>query len=114
MFGAAQFAAMKSTAVFVNIGRGGTVVEPALVDALRGGVIAGAALDVFEEEPLPAESPLWRMPNVLVSPHRAGDHEGWESDVVALFVENLRRFVSGESLRNVVDVELGYAPGTRS
>jgi phosphoglycerate dehydrogenase-like enzyme len=114
MFGAAQFAAMKPSAVFVNIGRGGTVDEPALVEALRGGVIAGAALDVFEVEPLPAESPLWLMPNVLVSPHRAGDHEGWERDVVELFVDNLRRFVAGEQLRNVVDVGLGYAPGGRS
>jgi phosphoglycerate dehydrogenase-like enzyme len=113
-FGSPQFAAMKPTAVLVNIGRGATVDEPALIEALRGGVIAGAALDVFEEEPLPSESSLWRMANVVVSPHRAGDHEGWESDVVALFVDNLRRFESGESLRNVVDVELGYAPGTRS
>jgi len=114
IFDAKAFAAMRSSAVFVNIGRGATVVESALEKALRGGVIAGAALDVFEVEPLPAESPLWRMPNVLVSPHRAGDHEGWEADVVALFVENLRRFVAGEPLRNVVDVELGYAPGGRS
>jgi phosphoglycerate dehydrogenase-like enzyme len=113
MFDAGAFAAMKPSAVFVNIGRGGTVDEPALIEALLGGVIAGAALDVFETEPLPAESPLWRMPNVLVSPHRAGDHEGWERDVVALFVDNLRRFVAGQPLRNVVDVELGYAPGGR-
>ena len=114
MFGSPQFAAMQPTAVFVNIGRGATVDEPALIQALRGDVIAGAALDVFEEEPLPEENPLWRMPNVLVSPHRAGDHEGWEGDVVALFVDNLRRFVAGEPLRNVVDVGLGYAPGARS
>jgi phosphoglycerate dehydrogenase-like enzyme len=114
MFGSTEFAAMKSTAVFVNIGRGATVDEPALIQALRGGVIAGAALDVFAEEPLPAENPLWRMPNVLVSPHRAGDHEGWEGDVVALFVDNLRQFLSKQPLRNVVDVELGYAPGGRS
>jgi phosphoglycerate dehydrogenase-like enzyme len=114
MFGAAAFAAMKPGAVFVNIGRGATVDEAALIDALRNGVIAGAALDVFEVEPLPAESPLWRMPNVLVSPHHAGDHDGWEADVVDLFVENLRRFVAGEPLRGVVDVELGYAPGDRS
>jgi phosphoglycerate dehydrogenase-like enzyme len=113
-FGSVQFAAMKPTAPFVNIGRGATVDEPALIQALRGGVIAGAGLDVFEDEPLPAENPLWRMPNVLVSPHRAGDHEGWEADVVALFVDNLRRFVGSEPLRNVVDVELGYAPGARS
>jgi phosphoglycerate dehydrogenase-like enzyme len=54
------------------------------------------------------------MPNVLVSPHRAGDHERWAEDVVALFVDNLKRFIAGEPLRNVVDVELGYAPGGRS
>jgi phosphoglycerate dehydrogenase-like enzyme len=114
MFGSPEFAAMKPSAVFVNIGRGATVDEPALIHALRSGEIAGAALDVFEEEPLSAESPLWSMLNVLVSPHRAGDHEGWEGDVVALFIDNLRRFVSGEPLRNVVDVELGYAPGARS
>jgi phosphoglycerate dehydrogenase-like enzyme len=105
---------MRPHAVFVNIGRGATVDEPALIEALAHGRIAGAALDVFEVEPLPAESPLWRMPNVLVSPHRAGDHEGWQTDVVALFVDNLERFVAGEPLRNVVDVELGYAPGGRS
>ncbi|MGH2641058.1 MAG: D-2-hydroxyacid dehydrogenase [Actinomycetota bacterium] len=114
MFDAAAFAAMRPHAVFVNIGRGATVDEPALIEALRSGGIAGAALDVFEEEPLPVESPLWRMPNVLVSPHRAGDHEGWAEDVVALFVDNLKRFVASEPLRNVVDVELGYAPGGRS
>ena len=113
-FGATAFAAMPPHAVFVNIGRGATVDETALIAALEAGAIAGAALDVFEVEPLPADSPLWRMPNVLVSPHRAGDHEGWADDVVALFADNLRRFVAGEPLRNVVDVELGYVPGGRS
>jgi phosphoglycerate dehydrogenase-like enzyme len=113
-FDADAFAAMRPHAVFVNIGRGATVDEPALIQALEHGRIGGAALDVFEIEPLPAESPLWRMPNVLVSPHRAGDHEGWQTDVVALFADNLRRFVAGEPLRNVVDVDLGYAPGGRS
>jgi phosphoglycerate dehydrogenase-like enzyme len=114
LFDAEAFAAMKTTGLFVNIGRGSTVDERALIEALEGGVIAGAALDVFETEPLPADSPLWQMPNVLVSPHRAGDHEGWERDVVTLFLDNLGRFVAGEELRNVVDVELGYAPGGRS
>jgi phosphoglycerate dehydrogenase-like enzyme len=113
-FDAEAFAAMRPHAVFVNIGRGATVDEPALIEALERGVIAGAALDVFAVEPLPEESPLWRMPNVLVSPHRAGDHERWAEDVVALFLDNLRRFVAGEPLRNVVDVELGYSPGGRS
>ena len=114
LFDTAAFAAMKPSAIFVNIGRGATVEESALIDALEAGRIRGAALDVFEVEPLPTGSPLWRMPNVLVSPHRAGDHEGWQADVVALFVDNLRRFVAGEPLRNEVDVGLGYAPGGRS
>jgi phosphoglycerate dehydrogenase-like enzyme len=105
MFDAAAFAAMKPTAFFVNIGRGATVDEPALVDALASGAIGGAALDVFQIEPLPADSPLWTMPNVLVSPHRAGDHQHWPRDVVALFVDNLRRYLAGEPL-------LGYVPAT--
>jgi phosphoglycerate dehydrogenase-like enzyme len=114
MFDADAFAAMKPTASFVNIGRGATVDEPALIEALRTGSIGGAALDVFAVEPPPADSPLWRMPNVLVSPHRAGDHDAWPRDVVALFADNLRRYLAGEPLRNVVDLELGYAPGGRS
>ena len=114
MFDAAAFAAMKPTAFFVNIGRGATVDEAALSEALRAGSIGGAALDVFEVEPLPDDSPLWTMPNVLISPHRAGDHDEWPRDVVALFADNLRRYLAGESLRNLVDVELGYAPGGRS
>jgi phosphoglycerate dehydrogenase-like enzyme len=114
VFDAGAFAAMRPHAFFVNIGRGATVDEPALIDALRTGAIGGAALDVFAVEPLPADSPLWRMPNVLVSPHRAGDHEDWPSDVVALFVDNLQRYLADEPLRNVVDVSLGYAPGGRS
>ena len=114
LFDADAFAAMRPHAIFVNIGRGATVRETDLIAALERGTIAGAALDVFEVEPLPAASPLWRLPNVLVSPHRAGDHDRWMDDVVALFVDNLKRFVAGEPLRNVVDVELGYAPGGRS
>jgi len=113
-FDADAFAAMRPSVVFVNIGRGATVDEPALIEALAHGRIAGAALDVFEVEPLPDTSPLWRMPNVLVSPHRAGDHERWQADVVAVFLDNLERFRAGEPLRNVVDVELGYVPGGRS
>jgi phosphoglycerate dehydrogenase-like enzyme len=114
MFDGAAFAAMRPTAFFVNIGRGATVDELALVDALARGRIGGAALDVFDVEPLPAASPLWTMPNVLISPHRAGDHDGWPRDVVALFTDNLRRYLAGEPLRNVVDIDLGYAPGGRS
>ncbi len=108
VFDAAAFAAMKPTARFVNVGRGATVAETALVAALASGAIAGAALDVFEEEPLPAESPLWDMENVIVCPHMSGDVEGWEADFAAVFYDNLRRYLSGEPLRNVVDKRLGF------
>ena len=107
-FDAAAFAAMKPTARFMNVGRGATVDEPALVEALRTGRIAGGALDVFEEEPLPAESTLWSMPNVIVSPHICGDFEGWHAAVVGVFVDNLARYVAGESLRNNVDKVRGH------
>ncbi len=110
MFDATLFARMRRTARFVNVGRGRTVVEADLVAALRDGVIAGAALDVFADEPLPADSPLWGMDNVTVSPHMAGDVTGWESDLVDVFIDNLARFWAGTPLRNVVDKRLGYVP----
>ena len=102
---------MRPSARFHNVGRGGTVDEPALIEALRGGGIAGAALDVYEEEPLPASSALWGMPNVIVSPHICGDFDGWEEAVVAVFVDNLGRFVRGEALRNRVDLHAGFGVG---
>ena len=111
VFDAAAFAAMPSSAVFVNVGRGGTVDEPALIEALNAGAIAGAALDVFSQEPLPPESPLWSMPNVVVSPHMCGDHLGWEREVVDIFVDNAGRFARGEPLRNLVDTRLGFGVG---
>ncbi len=111
LFDAQAFAAMRPSARFYNVGRGGTVDEPALIEALRGGGIAGAALDVYEEEPLPASSPLWAMPNVIVSPHICGDFDGWEEAVVAVFVDNLGRFVRGEALRNSVDLHAGFGVG---
>jgi phosphoglycerate dehydrogenase-like enzyme len=107
-FDAAAFAAIRPTARFLNIGRGATVDEGALVDALTTGRLAGAALDVFEEEPLPASSPLWTMPNVIVSPHICGDFEGWERAVVDVFVDNAARYAAGEPLRNLVDKRRGY------
>jgi len=109
-FDADAFAAMNAWARFVNVGRGSTVDEEALVDALRDGRIAGAALDVFEEEPLPASSPLWSMPNVVVSPHMSGDFAGWRETVVELFIENLERYLTGRPLRGVVDKRRGYVP----
>jgi phosphoglycerate dehydrogenase-like enzyme len=111
LFDKAAFDAMKPGAVFLNVGRGSTVDEPALVDALASGHLGGAALDVFEEEPLPPDSPLWSMANVLVSPHVCGDVEGWQREVVELFLDNLGRFVRGEPLRNVVDKSAGFGIG---
>jgi phosphoglycerate dehydrogenase-like enzyme len=110
-FDAAAFSAMRPGARFYNVGRGGTVDEAALVEALATATIAGAALDVFEREPLPEGSPLWTMPNVIVSPHVCGDVIGWEAEVVALFVDNLRRFARHEPLRNLVDTAAGFGVG---
>src|SRR5690606_38206097 len=92
MFDAEAFAAMRPTARFVNVGRGEIVVQQALVDALSAGELAGAALDVFEEEPLPEDSPLWSMPNVVVSPHMSGDAHGWLDVLAQLFVDNFKRW----------------------
>jgi phosphoglycerate dehydrogenase-like enzyme len=111
VFDADAFAAMRPSARFYNVGRGGTVDERALIDALHAGAIAAAALDVYEEEPLPATSPLWSMPNVIVSPHICGDFVGWEEAVVAVFVDNVARFVRGEPLRNPVDASAGFGVG---
>lgn len=104
-------AAMRPSAVLVNVARGAIVDEPALVDALAGGRIAGAALDVFASEPLPPESPLWGMPNVLISPHMAGDVVGWQEFRRQAFLDNFHRYASGAPLRNVVDKQLGYVKG---
>lgn len=98
-----RFALMKPNAVFINVGRGRTVDEDALVDSLRTRRIRGAALDVFETEPLAPDHPLWNLDNVLISPHTA-DHTD-DSHLVAMrfFIDNLRRFRAGDSLENVVD-----------
>lgn len=102
------FAAMKPDAYFVNVGRGGTVDENALIEALRAGEIAGAGLDVFEEEPLPEDSPLWGMTNVLITSHYAGLTPEYDKRAFAIFIDNLGRYRRGEPLRNVVDKRLGY------
>lgn len=109
MFGAAAFAAMKASARLINIGRGPIVDESALAEALRSGRLAGAALDVFEVEPLPPQSPLWRdTPGVIVSPHMSGDAVGWHDRLAALFETNFTRWRNGEPLLNVVDKRLGF------
>lgn len=114
VFGREQFGAMKPTARFINVGRGELVVEDDLVDALRDGVIAGAALDVFENEPLPEGSPLWGMSNVIVSPHMSGDFIGWLDALAVQFTENLDRWVEGRPLENTVDKARGYVARRRS
>jgi phosphoglycerate dehydrogenase-like enzyme len=100
--------AMKESAYLVNIGRGGTIDESALIRALREGWIAGAGLDVFETEPLPESSPLWTMDNVIITAHYSGRTPRYEARAMAIFEDNLRRYVGGEPLRNVVDKQLGY------
>lgn len=108
LFDAAAFRRMHSGAVLVNVGRGGVVDEPALVQALADGRLAGAALDVFDTEPLPAASPLWRLPNVLVSPHTAALSTRENERIVALFSENLRRYLRGDQMLSLVHPTLLY------
>jgi phosphoglycerate dehydrogenase-like enzyme len=102
LIGAPQLEEMKETAFLVNVARGRVVDEPALVRALEAGTIAGAALDCFHEEPLPPASPLWRMENVIVTPHSAGETRRYESNVVDLLLDNLGHFLEGEPLTNQI------------
>lgn len=98
-----RLALLHPGARLINVGRGALVDEAALLAALEAGAIAGAALDVFATEPLPRDHPFWTMDQVIVSPHMSGDRLGWERAVVECFVENLRRWLAGQELRNVVD-----------
>ncbi len=102
---------MRPTARLINVARGPIVVQDDLVRALDAGGIAGAALDVFENEPLKAISPLWGLPGSVVSPHMAGDVVGWRDDLMDLFLDNLARRLDGRELLNVVDKSRGYVPG---
>jgi len=104
----AEFKSMKSDAIVINVARGGVIDQAALIDALRAGTIGGAGLDVFTEEPLPASSPLWTLPNVIISPHVSGFTPHYDERAMTLFAENLRRYVNSEPLLNVVDVNRGY------
>jgi len=99
---------LPASCIFVNIGRGGVVDEPALIDALRDRRIAGAVLDVFATEPLPADSPLWTLPNVLVTPHAAALSARENERIAELFADNLRRYLDGRPLRNVVEPGVYY------
>jgi phosphoglycerate dehydrogenase-like enzyme len=103
MIGARELTIMPDGAMLINIGRGLVVDEHALIDSLRSGHLRCAALDVFAEEPLPQSSPLWDMPNVLVSPHSASTSDNENRRLTELFCDNLRRYLAGEPLRNVLD-----------
>ncbi len=102
------FDAMKKSAILINVARGGVVDEKALISALAAEKIGGAALDVFEEEPLPASSPLWNLDNVIISPHVSGMTTRYHEKAAALFAENLRRYLHNQPLFNRLDREKGY------
>lgn len=111
LFDETKFALMKETAIFINVGRGPSVREDHLVEALKSGRIAGAGLDVYEEEPLPQDHPLWTLDNVILTPHVAGGYTPENRQrVVDLFTANLELYLSGqaESMRNIVDFEKQY------
>jgi phosphoglycerate dehydrogenase-like enzyme len=108
MIGARAFAAMKPSAVVINIGRGPVIDETAMIQALAAGMIKGAALDVFDQEPLPAGHPFYSLPNVLLSPHCADHTPDWMEQAMRFFLEQFERFRTGAPLKNVVEKHLGY------
>jgi len=108
MIGAKQLAALPRGAALINIGRGALVDEPALIASLESGHVAAAYLDVFAEEPLPMNSPLWEMPNVLITPHSASTSDRENGRIIDIFCENLRRYLAGEPQLNVLDTVLLY------
>ncbi len=108
MFGAGEFSLMKRTAHFINIARGSVADEPALIEALKSGKIAGAALDVFETEPLPESSPLWGMDNVIITPHNSGLTPYYMDRVVKIFCSNLKAYLEGLPMPTAVDMKRGY------
>ena len=108
MIGATEFALLAPGAIFVNVARGALIDEAALVDALESGHVGGAALDVFKEEPLSPDSPFWTMPNVLVCSHSAGTSDHENERITDIFCENLRRYLAGAPLRNVLDINRMY------
>ncbi len=108
LFDAAAFAAMKPGSYLINVGRGGLVVEEALIAALASGHLAGAQIDVARKEPLPPEDPLWDAPNLLITPHACSDFVGWEAIAADLFADNVERWIKGEALKNQVYSWRGY------
>jgi phosphoglycerate dehydrogenase-like enzyme len=108
LIGAQEIAAMKPGGTLINVSRGGVVEEAPLIAALEKNRLSGLVLDVFATEPLPADSPLWALPNVIVTPHIAGSFSGWERAAAEVFCENLRRYLAGDPLANVAQPAKGY------
>jgi D-2-hydroxyacid dehydrogenase (NADP+) len=108
LIGEKELRSMKPSAFLINIGRGSTIDEAALIQALREKRIAGAGLDTFQKEPLAPDSPLWEMPNVIVTPHIAGATDDYMTKANAIFCRNLRLYLAGQGLTNVVNKKLGY------
>eukprot|EP01098_Paradermamoeba_levis_P007861 TRINITY_DN3278_c0_g3_i5.p2 TRINITY_DN3278_c0_g3~~TRINITY_DN3278_c0_g3_i5.p2 ORF type:complete len:155 (+),score=56.00 TRINITY_DN3278_c0_g3_i5:678-1142(+) len=108
MIGRDELKLMKKSAVIINVGRGAVIDEDAMVERLKEGELGGAGLDVFSVEPLPESSPLWELPNVLISPHTADNCNSWFEGVFDNFITNLSLFVDDQPLRFVVDKENGY------
>ncbi len=108
MIGAKQLAAMKSSAFLIDVSRGGVVDQEALINALSERKIAGAALDVFMQEPLPTDSPLWELRNVIITPHIAGSSYHYNNRALALFKENMQRYLDKTPLFNQVNIQKGY------
>jgi len=108
MFNAEFFAAMKPEAYFVSVGRGASTVTADLMSALKNGEIAGAGLDVTDPEPLPGDHPLWTTPRVIITPHTAGRSDKSRDRLFLLVQENLRRYVAGEPMLSVVNIDRGY------
>ena len=104
----AELAAMKPTASLIDISRGGVVNHADLITELQEGTLASAALDVFPEEPLPKDSPLWELPNVILTPHIAGFTHHYDQRAVSLFIENLNRYLEEQPLLNQIVLERGY------
>jgi phosphoglycerate dehydrogenase-like enzyme len=108
LIGVEELDAMKPDSFLIDVSRGGVVDHIALIRALKDKKIAGAALDVFPEEPLPKDSPLWKFQNVIISPHIAGISSQYDQRAVALFTENMRHFLAGEPLHNQFVIERRY------
>lgn len=108
MFDRKAFAAMRRGSYFVNVARGGAVVEADLIEALVSGQLGGAVIDVTRHEPLPPDDPLWTAPNLLITPHTSSEYVGWHARAADMFADNLQRWLAGEPLENVVSARRGY------